>query len=568
MADKRPLWGNVVGKEKAAEEQRGNDAPSRKRRMQMSRSYCSCEQDENDDFADHQKPHPSAKNISARQVSQDSARDNDEDDQDCPAATSLEALVRQKFGGRGLALVEHLHDQIIQTQQQQRQAPSSNNNFDVQAFAEKHQLMATDDYELVKGIAALLQRKSPLKHDVPTMWKDMVDVFLGWSSVATSISRRSSSSTSTSSRQTKKRKANVVESKQDRSPKASSVLRCEDEVVEAITTTTQEEEVQEVVDDYSSRDKEQFATVSLRDMNFSEEWADSCLYEMEDPKRRRRSTSRQAQQCAFDTRSSKTKTPQQQGSLEKLVADEYGGNFFRLFEELEQEMRLPTFSFSGFIRRKGVPKARETLRRITYYLNGEPTEHFLAEVWKDRMDDYLISKSRGEQNETSPTNKDQVVCLKSSNDVLRDGVNAPKDVSTTQVTPTLKRGRLRGREGVLDRLVMDKFEGNFFRFLALVEQRMVAPGFTPTGFARTLRVPGGRETLRHIVSHLRGDLLNSDHYLAQMWKDRIRVYLESKEGATVQSGEGSAVLPSSGTVDGSEEHCSQSSSSQNILVPV
>ena len=102
--------------------------------------------------------------------------------------------------------------------------------------------------------------------------------------------------------------------------------------------------------------------------------------------------------------------------------------------------------------------------------------------------------------------------------------------NSTDITHSQKRAKMRGREGALDKLVRTRFEGNFFLFLEFVEREMQKKDFTPSAFVRQHCVPGGRETLRHIVSHLKQEYTSSDRLLAQMWKDRIRVYRESKLG--------------------------------------
>ena len=222
------------------------------------------------------------------------------------------------------------------------------------------------------------------------------------------------------------------------------------------------------------------------------------------------------------------------GSLDSLVAKKYAGDFFGFFDAVLDEMRAPTFSFSGFTRRNGVPKARETLRNIAYYLKGEPTNQFLAETWKTRVHAYLNTQGRGERASNCTMSRPVVEAATSivtPQQTRRDG-SPTLLLDGNDICRSQKRARIRGREGALDQLVMDKFDGNFFLFLEFVEQEMQRPGFTPTHFVRQHRVPRGRETLRHIVSHLKQEYTSSDRLLAQMWKDRIRVYRQSKSAGT------------------------------------
>ena len=85
---------------------------------------------------------------------------------------------------------------------------------------------------------------------------------------------------------------------------------------------------------------------------------------------------------------------------------------------------------------------------------------------------------------------------------------------------------------------------------------MDLPKFNPTSFVRRFRVPGGRETLRHIVSHLKGELKSSDRLLAQLWKDRIRVYKDSKNGVENNTEE-------STSTEESEEKCDHTAPHEN-----
>lgn len=431
--------------------------------------------------------------------------------------TALDGLVRETFGGRPFCFVEYLDDRLGE-------------DFDVKGFAEKHQLTA--DYGLVEGIVALLRqeqasspRSSPTTIIPGPQWKDAVDVYL-------EVRRGSRTDEETDGGRTREKTTCRKRKVRDRSNGQSSGAGG---AASASRLSSRRNRETRADDDARAEEptdsiRHRHATISLRDMNFSETTADMAVYEMEVP-RERTNTRKQRSGSKIISR------PQQQGSLEKLVAKEYDGNFSRFLEEVEGEMRLATFSFSGFVRRKGVPKARETLRNITCYLSGEPTKQFLAEVWKTRICDYLNSKGLKDPDGCDHVNEAGNHCSKSNDLEEPHNSIAPKDVTTDDVTASRKRGKLRGREGALDRLVMDEFEGDFFGFLALVEREMVTPGFTATGFTRKLRVPGGRETLRHIVSHLKGDLLTSDQYLAQMWKDRIRVYRQSKLENVLQSSE-------------------------------
>lgn len=216
-----------------------------------------------------------------------------------------------------------------------------------------------------------------------------------------------------------------------------------------------------------------------------------------------------------------------QGSLDALVAQKYQGNFRLFFDSLLQEMQAPTFSFSGFVRRSGVPRARETLRNIACYLQGQPTNQFLAECWKQRVQAYLKDIcSRGGKDKNSSNDDSNADLTADAGMVTPPGNN--NNNNKGDICHSHKRARMRGREGALDKLVMTKFQGNFFAFLARIEDEMHSPDFMPTHFCRQHGIPSGRETLRHIVSHLKHEYTSSDRLLAQMWKDRIRVYQESK----------------------------------------
>ena len=190
-------------------------------------------------------------------------------------------------------------------------------------------------------------------------------------------------------------------------------------------------------------------------------------------------------------------------------------------------MQAPTFSFSGFVRRNGVPRARETLRNIACYLQGQPTNQFLAEYWKQRVQAYLKDTcSRGGESQNDKNNSNDDSNTNATADAVM--VTPPAINNKGDICHSQKRARMRGREGALDKLVMNKFQGDFFAFLAIIEGKMHCPDFTPTNFCRQHGIPSGRETLRHIVSHLKHEYTSSDRLLAQMWKDRIRVYQESK----------------------------------------
>ena len=200
------------------------------------------------------------------------------------------------------------------------------------------------------------------------------------------------------------------------------------------------------------------------------------------------------------------------GSLESLVKSKFDGDYSRFFSSLMGELQKPTFSYAQFCLNHNVPRAKETLRNIVGFLNGTPTKQFLAERWKSRINSFL-STTRAKVSTGAA-----ILPVKPHGDITQEQ----------------KSGRRRGRMGELDRLVLDKFDGDFFEFLAFVEREMNDPKFTFVGFIRRHNVTGARATLTHIVAFLKGDNTPSNEILAQMWKDRIRIYKSRKYTRPIQ----------------------------------
>jgi hypothetical protein len=231
--------------------------------------------------------------------------------------------------------------------------------------------------------------------------------------------------------------------------------------------------------------------------------------------------------------------------LESLVRVQFHNDYHQFFTSLLEQVAKPTFSYSVFCQDHAVPRTRETLRNIVYALLGKPTKHFLAERWKQRIQTFWLQQTRTRTMTTTMTIHD-------TDTTPHPNINNMASTVPLKVIPPPEgdishvqmNGRRRGRVGVLDQLVMTKFEGNFFTFLAHVEQQMQKPNFTMLGFVRQHNVPRARAVLSHIVSHLRttkpsssttttcggrSSTNKSNVVLAQMWKDRIKVYQEKKK---------------------------------------
>eukprot|EP00977_Amphora_coffeiformis_P005102 scaffold1071_cov166-Amphora_coffeaeformis.AAC.10 len=242
-------------------------------------------------------------------------------------------------------------------------------------------------------------------------------------------------------------------------------------------------------------------------------------------------------------------------AMDYVVGGQFDGDYFALFRSLDQIMTENKFSARAFMRRHNIPESgKYTLFDIVRLLQNRDTV-IVSPVLTKRVQAYqragatkpLAGKLSSRHKQTglpagtqaspdvplvSSTNQNPVEGNLSSSHKRKDDSHQSPSKKVKQDFGTLRY--FDGNRSSLDYVVRRDFHGDYFQFLARLDQKISENGdrFSAAEFLRQNSIPkAGYALLLYVVLLLQKGQPN---VLSQIWMDRVEGYrkwkAETKEG--------------------------------------
>lgn len=213
------------------------------------------------------------------------------------------------------------------------------------------------------------------------------------------------------------------------------------------------------------------------------------------------------------------------GALESMIELEFYGDIFAFLENLEEEMRMPDFSYTGYLNRYNASRAGCTLQPIVAALRGDKDVRPPGKYWSAVLREYSLHKSSSPLANTKRQ-------IQQANRTMMLADNKPPVGFHNQGDDYGRRFQndIQGRTpGALDVMIQNHFDWKYFSFLETLEAEMEKPDFASATFLKNYGASEGLWNLQTIIAELKG---KGDDRLSKRWFGIIRAYRARKGQAS------------------------------------